>query len=65
MGKGPLITVTCRFMSTAASGGPVPGIVVVHGRSGLEDFTKDVTHMLALGLRCGGAPLLYHRDGAG
>ena len=42
----------------------MPGIVVVHGRSGLEDFTKDVTHMLALQGYAAVAPYLYHRDGA-
>ena len=36
------------YVSVPASGGPVPGIVVVHGQSGLESFIKDTTHMLAL-----------------
>ena len=51
------------YVSMPASSGPVPGIVVVHGRSGLEDFTKDVTHMLALQGYAAVAPYLYHRDG--
>jgi carboxymethylenebutenolidase len=51
------------YVSTPASGGPVPGIVVVHGRSGLENFIKDVTHMLALQGYVAVAPSLYHRDG--
>ena len=36
------------YLSVPASGGPVPGVVVVHGQSGLENFIKDTTHMLAL-----------------
>ena len=36
------------YVSSPESGGPVPGIVVVHGQSGLEDFIKDTTRMLAL-----------------
>jgi hypothetical protein len=36
------------YLSVPASGGRVPGIVVVHGQSGLENFIKDTTHMLAL-----------------
>ena len=51
------------YVSTPASGGPVPGIVVVHGRSGLEDFIKDTTQMLALQGYAAVAPYLYHRDG--
>ena len=41
----------------------VPGIVVVHGRSGLEDFIKDTTRMLAQLGYAAAAPNLYHRDG--
>lgn len=52
------------YLSVPASGGPVPGIVVVHGQSGLEDFVKDTTHMLALQGYAAVAPNLYHRDGA-
>jgi carboxymethylenebutenolidase len=51
------------YLSVPASGGPVPGIVVVHGQSGLEDFIKDTTHMLALQGYAAVAPNLYHRDG--
>jgi len=51
------------YASLPASGGPVPGIVVVHGQSGLEDFIKDTTHMLALQGYAAVAPNLYHRDG--
>ena len=51
------------YVSTPASGGPLPGIVVVHGKSGLETFIKDVTHMLALQGYVAVAPNLYHRDG--
>ena len=36
------------YTSLPESGGPVPGVVVVHGQSGLESFIKDTTHMLAL-----------------
>jgi len=51
------------YASLPESGGPVPGIVVVHGQSGLENFIKDVTHMLALQGYAAAAPNLYHRDG--
>jgi len=36
---------------------------VVHGQSGLENFIKNVTHMLALQGYAAAAPNLYHRDG--
>ena len=52
------------YCSVPESGGPVPGIVVVHGQSGLEDFIKNTTHMLALQGYAAVAPNLYHRDGA-
>ena len=51
------------YVSSPESGGPVPGIVVVHGQSGLEDFIKDTTRMLALQGYVAAAPNLYHRDG--
>ena len=51
------------YVSVPESGGPVPGIVVVHGQSGLENFIKDTTHMLALQGYVAAAPNLYHRDG--
>lgn len=51
------------YVSAPESGGPVPGIVVVHGQSGLENFIKDTTHMLALQGYVAVAPNLYHRDG--
>jgi len=51
------------YVSVPESGAPVPGIVVVHGQSGLEDFIKDTTHMLALQGYAAVAPNLYHRDG--
>src|SRR6266481_3021765 len=51
------------YLSVPASGGRVPGIVVVHGQSGLENFIKDTTHMLALQGYAAVAPNLYHRDG--
>jgi carboxymethylenebutenolidase len=50
------------YVSVPESGGPVPGIVVVHGQSGLESFIKDTTHMLALQGYVAVAPNLYHRD---
>ena len=52
------------YLSVPESGGPVPGIVVVHGQSGLDSFIKDTTHMLALQGYAAVAPNLYHRDGA-
>jgi carboxymethylenebutenolidase len=51
------------YVSLPESGGPVPGIVVIHGQSGLEDFIKNTTHMLALQGYAAAAPNLYHRDG--
>src|SRR5919109_1466905 len=51
------------YVSVPERGGPVPGIVVVHGQSGLENFIKDTTHMLALQGYAAVAPDLYHRDG--
>jgi carboxymethylenebutenolidase len=51
------------YVSLPARGGPVPGIVVIHGQSGLESFIKDTTHMLALQGYAAVAPNLYHRDG--
>jgi carboxymethylenebutenolidase len=50
------------YLSVPESGGPVPGIVVVHGQSGLENFIKDATHMLALQGYVAAAPNLYHRN---
>ena len=51
------------YVSVPERGGPVPGIVVVHGQSGLENFIKDTTQMLALQGYAAVAPDLYHRDG--
>src|SRR5437764_13914721 len=51
------------YLSVPASVRPVPGLVVVHGQSGLENFIKDTTHMLALQGYAAVAPNLYHRDG--
>jgi carboxymethylenebutenolidase len=51
------------YLSVPESGGRVPGIVVVHGQSGLENFIKNTTHMLALQGYVAIAPNLYHRDG--
>ena len=51
------------YFSVPERGGPVPGIVVVHGQSGLENFIKETTHMLALQGYAAIAPDLYHRDG--
>jgi carboxymethylenebutenolidase len=51
------------YLSVPERGGPVPGIVVVHGQSGLENSIKETTHMLALQGYAAIAPDLYHRDG--
>jgi carboxymethylenebutenolidase len=53
------------YVSTPESGTAVPGIVVVHGQSGVDNFIKDTTHMLAQFGYAAIAPNLYHRDGAG
>ncbi|HEY7315942.1 MAG TPA: dienelactone hydrolase family protein, partial [Candidatus Binatia bacterium] len=50
------------YVSLPAGSGPVPGVVVVHGQSGLETFIKETTHMLALQGYAAVAPNLYHRD---
>jgi len=42
----------------------VPGIVVVHGKSGLEEFIKDTTRVFAQLGYAAVAPNLYHRDGS-
>jgi dienelactone hydrolase len=52
------------YVSLPESGGRVPGVVVVHGQSGLENFIKDTTQMFALQGYAAVAPNLYHRDGA-
>jgi carboxymethylenebutenolidase len=52
------------YVSLPESGGPVPAIVVVHGQSGLEQFIKDTSQMIALQGYAAVAPSLYHRDGA-
>ena len=51
------------YVNLPASDRTVPGIVVVHGRSGLEDFIKDTTRMFAQVGYAAVAPNLYHRDG--
>ena len=51
------------YVSMPESGGAIPGIVVLHGQSGLENFIKATTHMLALQGYAAVAPYLYHRDG--
>ena len=51
------------YVSVPQNGGAVPGVVVVHGQSGLENFIKETTHMLALQGYAAVAPNLYHRDG--
>jgi carboxymethylenebutenolidase len=50
------------YLSVPDSGLQVPGIVVVHGQSGLEGFIKDTTHMFAQLGYAAVAPNLYHRD---
>jgi carboxymethylenebutenolidase len=52
------------YLSTPEGSATVPGIVVVHGQSGLDNFIKDTTHMLAQLGYAAIAPNLYHRDGA-
>ena len=51
------------YLSLPAGGTPVPGVIVVHGQSGLEGFIKETTQMLALQGYAAVAPNLYHRDG--
>ena len=51
------------YLSLPESGGPVPGIVVIHGQSGLEEFIQETTRMLAHQGYAAVAPDLFHRDG--
>ena len=51
------------YVSLPQTDRKVPGVVVVHGRSGLEDFIKDTTRMFAQLGYAAVAPSLYHRDG--
>lgn len=51
------------YVSVPESGARVPGILVIHGQSGLEGFIKETTQMLALQGYAAVAPNLYHRDG--
>jgi carboxymethylenebutenolidase len=51
------------YVSLPETDRTVPGVVVVHGRSGLEDFIKDTTRMFAQLGYAAVAPSLYHRDG--
>jgi carboxymethylenebutenolidase len=51
------------YLSMPETDRTVPGVVVVHGRSGLEDFIKDTTRMFAQLGYAAVAPSLYHRDG--
>lgn len=51
------------YVSLPETDRKLPGLVVVHGRSGLEDFIKDTTRMFAQLGYAAVAPSLYHRDG--
>ena len=51
------------YVSVPETHRTVPGIVVVHGKSGLEEFIKDTTRMFAQLGYAAVAPNLYHRDG--
>jgi carboxymethylenebutenolidase len=51
------------YLSVPERAVSVPGVVVVHGQSGLESFIKETAHMLALQGYAAIAPDLYHRDG--
>jgi len=51
------------YVSVPETNRTVPGIVVVHGKSGLEEFIKDTTRMFAQLGYAAVAPNLYHRDG--
>jgi carboxymethylenebutenolidase len=51
------------YLTLPAADRPVPGIVVIHGQSGVEDFIQ-VTHILAAAGYVAVAPDLFHREGA-
>ena len=51
------------YVSLPETESKVPGVVVVHGKSGLEEFIKDTTRMLAQLGYAAAAPNLYYRDG--
>jgi carboxymethylenebutenolidase len=50
------------YVALPATDRPAPGIVVVHGQSGVDDFTQ-VTHILAEAGYVTVAPDLFHREG--
>jgi carboxymethylenebutenolidase len=50
------------YVSIPATDRVVPGVVVIHGQSGLEGFIKDTTQMFAHLGYAAAAPNLYHRD---
>jgi carboxymethylenebutenolidase len=52
------------YVSMPATDRVVPGVVVVHGQNGLENFIKGTTHMFAQLGYAAVAPNLYHRDPA-
>ena len=58
------MTVICRYIRAYRKAADRCRVsLVIHGQSGLENFVKDTTHMLALQGYAAVAPNLYHRDG--
>jgi len=50
------------YLSLPEGGGPFPGVIVIQGQSGVEDFL-EITRMLARAGFAAAAPDLFHRDG--
>lgn len=51
------------YLSLPERNGPVPGIVVIHGQTGLDNFIEETTRMIAREGYAAIAADLFHRDG--
>ena len=51
------------YLGLPERSGPSPGVIVIHGQSGLEEFIQETTRMLARQGYAAVAPDLFHRDG--
>lgn len=49
-------------VSLPESGGPSPGVIVIQGQGGVDNFIQEATRMLARAGYVAVAPDLYHRD---
>jgi carboxymethylenebutenolidase len=51
------------YLSLPDKNYPVPGIIVIHGQTGLDNFIEETTRMIAREGYAAVAPDLFHRDG--